>query len=246
MPQRINLDEPAAPVRKAIDANWSPKKKKVVGGLCVGLGVLAVSAGGVYAWGHRPVSLPKTREEAMRVMASDRYKSLDEDRRRQYAVVAADLFKDVPREEMRTMFEDEKTREVLFEMRQEQMDETILKVARGEPIPDWRTGWRPGGGGPGGPGGPRPEGGTPGEGQRREGGPGGAGAPGGGEMTDEQRQQRRADMVGRINQRIGQSINNGNAQMNGLRSEFMSRMREQGGGPGGARPGGGGGGRGPG
>jgi hypothetical protein len=63
-------------------------------------------------------------------------------------------------------------------------------------------------------------------------------------MTDEQRQQRRAEMVGRINQRIGQAINDGNAQMNGLRSEFMSRMRaqmEQGG-----RPGGGGGPRGPG
>lgn len=235
MPQRFNIDEPAAPARKAIDANWSPRKKKIVGGLCVGLGVLAVSAGGVYAWGHRPVSLPKTREEAMKVMASDRYKNLDEDRRRQYAVVAAELFKDVSREEMRTLFEDEKTREVLFEMRQEQMDETILKVARGEPIPDWRTGWRPGGGGPGGPGGP------PGDGPRREGAEGGPGGPGGGpggEMTDEQRQQRRAEMVGRINQRIGQAINDGNAQMNGLRSEFMSRMRAQGGGPGG--PGGGG------
>lgn len=245
MPQRFNIDEPAAPTRKAIDANWSPRKKKIVGGLCIGLGVLAVSAGGVYAWGHRPVSLPKTREEAMKVMASDRYKNLDEDRRRQYAVVAAELFKDVSREEMRTMFEDEKTREVLFEMRQEQMDETILKVARGEPIPDWRTGWRPGGMGPGGPGGP---GGPRRDGERREGaegGPGGpGGGPGGGEMTDEQRAQRRADMVNRINSRIGQAINDGNAQMNGLRAEFMSRMRAQGGGPGG--PGGGGGGRGPG
>ncbi len=242
MPQRFSLDEPAAPARRAIDANWSPRKKKIVGGLCIGLGVLAVSAGGVYAWGHRPVSLPKTREEAMKVMASDRYKNLDEDRRRQYAVVAAELFKDASREEMRTMFEDEKTREVLFEMRQEQMDETILKVARGEPIPDWRTGWRPGGMGPGGLGGP---GGPPRDGQRREGAEGGpGGGPGGGEMTDEQRAQRRADMVNRINNRIGQAINDGNAQMNGLRAEFMSRVRAQGGGPGG--PPGGGGGRGPG
>ncbi|QYK47502.1 MAG: hypothetical protein KF838_12010 [Phycisphaeraceae bacterium] len=245
MPQRINLDEAVTPARKAIDADWSPRKKKIVGGVCVVLGVLAVSAGGVYAWGHRPVSLPTTREEAIAVMGSERYARLDEDRKRQYAVVAAELFKDVSREEMRTYFEDEKTREVLFEMRQEQMDEMILRVARGEPVEDWRTGWRPGGmGGPGGPGGGRPEG----DGQRREWAPGSGqgGGPGGGQMTDEQRQQRRAEMVNRINERIGRAVNDGNAQMNGLRSEFMSRMRAQGGGPGGQRPGGGGGGRGPG
>lgn len=245
MPQRISLDAPSAPARKAIDANWSAKKKKVVAGLCIGLGTVAVAAGGMFAWSHRPVSLPKTREEAMRVMASDRYKNMDEDRQRQYAVVAAELFKDVPREEMRTYFEDEKTREVLFAMREEAMDEMILKVARGEPIEDMRMGWRPGG--PGGPGGGRPEGGGPGDGQRREGGPeggpGGPGGPGGAPMTDEQRQQRRADMARRISDRIGKAVNDGNAQMNGLRAEFMSRMRAQGGGPGG---GGGGGPRGPG
>jgi hypothetical protein len=55
-------------------------------------------------------------------------------------------------------------------------------------------------------------------------------------MTDEQREQRRAEMTSRINQRIGQAINDGNAQMNGLRSEFMSRMRAQMGGGGGGRP----------
>lgn len=244
MPQRISLDAPAAPARKAIDANWSPRKKKLVAGLCIGFGSVAVAAGSYFAWTHRPVSLPKTREEAMKVMASDRYKNLDEERKRQYAVVAAELFKDIPREEMRTYFQDESTREALFAMREQAMDEMILKLARGEPVEDMRMGWRPGGpGGPGGggPGGQRPDGQRP-EGERGPGGPGGPG--GGGEMTEEQRQQRRAEMTQRIRDRIGNSVNDGNAQMNGLRSEFMSRMRaqmEQGG-----RPGGGGGPRGPG
>lgn len=225
MPTRISLDAPAAPARKAIDANWSAKKKRVVAGLCIGFGTLAVAAGSYFAWMHRPVSLPKTREEAMKVMASDRYKNLDEERKRQYAVVAAELFKDIPREEMRTYFQDESTREALFAMREQAMDEMILKLARGEPVEDMRMGWRPGGGGPGGP---RPDGQRP-DGERREGGPGGPGGGpgGGGEMTEEQRQQRRAEMTQRIRDRIGNSVNDGNAQMNGLRSEFMSRMRAQ-------------------
>ncbi len=224
MPKRFSLDAPAAPARKAIDANWSAKKKRVVAGLCIGMGTLAVAAGSYFAWTHRPVSLPKTREEAMKVMASDRYKNLDEERKRQYAVVAAELFKDIPREEMRNYFQDESTREVLFQMREQAMDEMILKVARGEPVEDMRMGWRPGGGGPGGggPGGGGPGGQRP-EGERGPGGPGGAG----GEMTEEQRQQRRAEMAQRMRDRIGNAVNDGNAQMNGLRSEFMSRMRAQ-------------------
>ena len=227
MPTRIDLDAATAPVRKTLDANWSPKKKKVVAALSIGLGTLAVAAGSYFAWTHRPVSLPKSREEAMRVMASDRYKNLDEERKRQYAVVAAEFFKDVSREEMRNYFQDESTREVLFQMREQAMDEMILKVARGEPIEDMRMGWRPGGfggpggGGPGGGGGQRPDGQRP-EGERGPGGPGG-----GGEMTEEQRQQRRAEMTQRIRDRIGNSVNDGNAQMNGLRAEFMSRMRAQ-------------------
>lgn len=228
MPTRIDLDAATAPVRKTLDANWSPRKKKVVASLCIGLGSVAVVAGSYFAWTNRPVSLPKTCEEAMKVMASDRYKGLDEERKRQYAVVAAELFRDIPREEMRNYFQDESTREVLFQMREQAMDEMILKVARGEPVEDMRMGWRPGGFG--GPGGQRPDGQRP-EGERREGGPdGGPGAgpgAGGGEMTDEQRQQRRAEMAQRIRDRIGTAVNDGNAQMNGLRSEFMQRMRAQ-------------------
>ncbi|MEA5557641.1 hypothetical protein [Nodularia spumigena] len=238
MPQRINLDTmTSAPKRQTIDATWSPAKKRAVAGACIGLGSLVLGVGGWYAWANRPVSLPTSRDEAIKVMASARYERMDEDRKRQYAVEAADLFKDVPREEMRSYFEDEGTRDVLMEMRREQMDETILRVARGEPVPDWSTGWRPGGMGGGRPGGG--PGGAAGEGERRPWGQGGGpGEGGGGEMTDEQREQRRAEMAGRINQRIGQAINDGNAQMNGLRSEFMSRMRAQmgGGGGGGGRP----------
>jgi len=224
MPTRIDLDAATAPVRKTLDANWSPRKKKVVASLCIGLGSVAVVAGSYFAWTNRPVSLPKTREEAMKVMASDRYKGLDEERKRQYAVVAAELFRDIPREEMRNYFQDESTREVLFQMREQAMDEMILKVARGEPVEDMRMGWRPGGFG--GPGGQRPDGQRP-EGERREGGPDGGPGAGGGEMTDEQRQQRRAEMAQRIRDRIGTAVNDGNAQMNGLRSEFMQRMRAQ-------------------
>jgi hypothetical protein len=241
MPQRINLDTMATPQkRQTIDATWSPAKKKAVAGACIGLGSLVLGVGGWFAWANRPVSLPTSRDEAIKVMASARYERMDEDRKRQYAVEAAELFRDVPREEMRVYFEDEATREVLMEMRREQMDETILKVARGEPVPDWSTGWRPGGMGGGRPGGgPGGGAGGPGEGARRPWGQGegpGGGPGGGGEMTDEQREQRRAEMTSRINQRIGQAINDGNAQMNGLRSEFMSRMRAQMGGGGGGRP----------
>jgi hypothetical protein len=230
----------ARPVRQAIDANWTPKQRRIATVACGVLAVVTLSAGAWWTIANRPPGLPTTIDEALAVMNSRAFRGLDEDRQRQYAAEAARLLQGVSEEDRQRLFQDEKNRQAARRIREEQMEETARRVARGEkierPMMPWGPGRGPGGGpggggpggggpggagGPGGPGGPgvpagaRPPGGGPGG----PGGPGGGRGAGGGQMSEEMRQ--------RIVNRVERGMQTGNAQNMGLRTEMMQRFQAQ-------------------
>lgn len=224
MPTRFDLDQASATPRRTIDAAWSPKKKAIVSGVCVGVAAIALIGGATYAIGQRPPSLPKTAEEAVAVLSSDRFAKLDQDRQSQYATAAAGLLRDLPREQREALMQDEETRRALGEIREQMMEDIARKFARGEEI-EWP---RP----------PRDER-TPEERRAemermREQWQ---------NMSEEDRAARMDRMREMANSRINDSISSGNAQTNGLMAEMFKRGGARGG-PGGRGGGGGGRGRG--
>ncbi len=216
MPQRIDLDAQLAESRRPIDANWSAKKKMTVGAICGGAAIAALS-GGVWAMvASRPPSLPRTPQEAVAVLSSDKWDNLSQDRRAQYMDEARRLVREMSEEERRKLMEDEKARQAFQQMREEMFDEMARRFARGEEMPWQRQ---------------RPEGERPQPSQeqmrqwreRQE------------QMTDEERAQMRERMRDMMNARVDQQLAGGNPQSGALRGEMMKR------GGAGRGPGGGGG-----
>ena len=83
--QRFNLDDAVNEPRQGIDANWTRGRRIGVGALCVLIAGAAIG-GGYYAWSSsRPIDLPRSAHDAVRVMASERFDRLPADRRAQYA-----------------------------------------------------------------------------------------------------------------------------------------------------------------
>lgn len=238
---RINLDSLAAPAqRQTVDANWSPRKKKVVSVLAVVGGVAALSFGTWKAWSMMAPGLPTSAKEAVAVINSSRFENLDDIRKQQYLQEADRLLRQTPFENRGDLWKDPKYREAMGKIREERLDEMAIRFARGEePEPrgddrpqlteeqraEMRKQWEQ----------------MRKEQEDRE-----------AKMTEEEkaaeRAKREAEMRKMMDQRIGQSINTGNAQSMGLRAEMFQRRGGWGGmrgnrpGGGGGRPGGGGGG----
>lgn len=231
----ISAKKPAP--RKSFDAAWNKQRKTVAVVALVVMSVGTVSYGAYYAWSNRPPALPTTADQAIALISSNKLDTLPIDRQEQYLEAASDLLKDLPEEQRRELFRNDKNRDALERIREQQFDDMARKFAKGED-PDWMRmrgpGMGPGGppgGGPGGGGGNGNGGGDGGGGDR-----GKAGRPGRGDPD-----ARRAMM----DQRMAKSLNSGNAQSVGLRGEMMKRMqaaRQAGGGGNGGqrRPGGGG------
>lgn len=241
---RINLESLAAPAqRQTVDANWSPRKKKIVSILAVVGGVAALSFGTWKAWSMMAPGLPTSAKEAVAVINSSRFNNLDEVRKDQYLQEAARLLRETRVENRGEMWKDPKYREAMGKIWEERMDKAAIAVARGEePEPMW-----------GGENRPqltdeqREERRKQWEKMQEE----------WNKMTDEQKQaeqaKREAEMRKMMDQRISQSISTGNAQSMGLRAEMFQNRGGWGGmrgnrpggggaGGGGGRPGGGGGG----
>ncbi|MGP1272805.1 MAG: hypothetical protein ACTS22_05685 [Phycisphaerales bacterium] len=191
--------------RRPVDADWSKRKRVLVGSLASVLAMAAIGVGGYYGWQLRPVSLPATPEEAIQVINSGRVDRLSPERQQQYFAEAARLLRDTPREQWREMF-DENDREAIGRVFQEQFEESIREIARGNSSPQdmMRNMW--GGGRPGGDRPARPRG---------EGDNGSEEGP-----SQAERRQRFAS-------RLQQSFQNGDAQRNGLMGEFFMMMRAQ-------------------
>ena len=228
--KRIDLDaELNEGKRRPIDANWTPRKKAIVGGFAAIVAAGAVSAGAWAYMNNRTPSLPKNMNQALAVMQSGKLDQMDPQRRAQYTEEARRMLWALTDEERRKLFEDEKYREAMRAIREQTFDDMAYRMARGEEM-DWSSfGPRQ-----------RPEM-TEEQRKRME------------EMRErwanmtpeerekemaERREQMRAEMVSRMNDQFG----SGNSQSGALRGEMMSR----GGGPGGRGGPGGGGGRGPG
>lgn len=212
---RINLDEAISP-RAPIDANWSRRKKSIVGGVVAFFAVGAVSAGVWWTMSNRPPRLPRTADEAITILASSQFDRLDEERQRQYAAEAGRLLRELSPEDRRAMFEDEANREALRKIREDRFDELVRRFARGEEMDrgPWRRGERP----------PRPEGERPPFNPEN--------------ISPEDRERFREMMRERINEQIMTAAQSGNAQSSGLRAEMMKRRAQSGGQRGGGQRGG--------
>lgn len=134
MPNRVNLDVPASPKRRTIDAGWT-KRRKIVVGAVSGCLAIAAAAGGLMVWSAMtPPPLPRSAEEAMRVLASDRFDRLDTERRAAYVTEASRLLREVPDDQRRAFFADlpEEHRRGMRVLMEERMDDLARRVARGE------------------------------------------------------------------------------------------------------------------
>lgn len=215
--------------RKAVDADWSKARKIAVGSFASMLALGAIGAGAYFMWQNRPVSLPKTADEAIAVINSGRIERLPVDRQRQYYAEASRLMEDIPWEERREYFREENNRDAMREVMMAQMDNSMREIARGNmTIDDWRTQMmerfrnrsRPEGErGQRGENGQRPDGERP---ERPEG--------------EEGERPSRAERQQAMTNRVEGMFQNGDGQRMGLMMAFRQKMGGWG------RPGGGGGG----
>ena len=129
----------AMTTRQTIDANWSTKKKAIVGGLAGALGVGAASAGIWFAVQSGPLPMPRDANQAIQGMASARFQKMSEERQAAYREEAGRLMRGMSPEERRAMFQNEDTRAAMERMMQQRMAEMVRAMARGE-TPDWMRG----------------------------------------------------------------------------------------------------------
>ena len=212
-------------VRKAIDADWSGKKKAAVAG---GASVFAIGALALGVWAFqaaRPLSIPETTDQAIAVLSSAKFDRLPSDRKAQITAAARGLLADLPDDQRRELFRDEDNRDAMRTLMEASMEDMSRRYARGEELDEIRRGMGFGGGRPGG-----------GAGGRRGGGPPGSDNPRDNqrtpddELTPEQqqeREQRRADRMAQFQQRIAEAFNAGSAQSAALRGEMFKRMRAE-------------------
>ncbi len=240
---RINLEN--VPGRKSMDAEWSKKKKAVVGGIAGVIGAGAIAGGAWTFMQAQPPGLPRTADEAMATIRSAKFEQLDPGRKEQILAESRRLLSELSWEERREIMGDREAQRAMMEA---SMDETARRLARGEDMRDIMGSMWGGRGGPGaggGPGGERPE---MTDEQRRE-------AAAEWErrrqereaMTDEERAAEQKEREAEMRARFESQLSTGNAQNSGLRGEMFKRMGQMGRGfrgRGGGGPGGGGRGRG--
>lgn len=209
MKTRYDLDAVAA--RTPIDARWSARTRLLVGGASMLIAAGAVVGGLALAQSLTPPPLPKTPQEALALMSSERYASIDEGRRRQLAAEARRIILAMPEDERRSLMRDQANDKARRAIGEDWLDDAARRVARGEDVemPFPRTG------GPGQPGGPGP-GAEPGDAASRE--------------------ARMAQMRQRMKDGMAQQLESGNAQSSGLRAEFFKGRMGPGGGGRGPRP----------
>lgn len=155
-PARRDFETAAA--GRTVSRDWTPRQKKIAAIALACGAVAALAIGGVAVVRMRPLELPKSFDEAKVAMESSKFKNMDEMRQGQYRSEAERLLREkmktMTEEERRAFFRDESNREIMGQIREQQMDENARKLARGEKVEF-------GFGGFGGPGGFRGPGGNP-------------------------------------------------------------------------------------
>ncbi|HED53841.1 MAG TPA: hypothetical protein ENJ00_06530 [Phycisphaerales bacterium] len=130
MPKSVMDGIEFAEKRRPVDADWTKRKRIVVGSAIALLACAAVGYGGFIAWQNRPVHLPTSAEQAIATINSGRVDRLGEDRKRQYFAEAARLMREVPEDKRRDLFTQE-NRDAMRQVMMEQMDTSIREIARG-------------------------------------------------------------------------------------------------------------------
>lgn len=174
------------------------KKQSWMVGAAGGGAAVAIAAGVLIASGSSSVRLPRTPEEAMATLTSGALDDLDADRRAAWMEEARRLMRALDGERRRALMEDENARRALGDLMRDRMEERARAFARGEEMQ-----WGP-------PEGFRPEGVQPARERFRE-------------MTDEEREQMRDEMLRQMEQNAREQVQSGNAQSGGLQQEMMKR-----------------------
>lgn len=221
--QRFDLDQAINEGRRRpIDANWSARKKAIVGGAAAVVAAGAI-AGGAWAYmNNRTPGLPGDINEAMAVMQSGKLDRMDPQRRAQYTEEARRIMWSLTPEERQKLFEDDAYREALRALREQTFDDMAYRMARGEEL-DWsQFGPRQ-----------RPEM-TDEQRQRME-----EMRERWANMTPEEREEEQArrqeEFRAQMAQRMNDQFGSGNSQSGALRGEMFSRGGGMRGGRGGGR-----------
>jgi len=203
----------------------------------VTLAAAALTVGGYYYWRSMPPPMPRTAEQAIALVKSERFQRLTDKQKRYYHDRIAEVIGPLDAEKRRELMRDnelrrEGGRDVMqammmqrareYAMASPEQREAMVAQARAE-FMAMRGSGRPGGerGGQG-ERGQRPEGeqrpprgeGADGERPQRE------------ELTEEEREQRDAERRQRWESRIESWVNEGNAQEHALMREYFRAIRE--------------------
>lgn len=203
------------------------KSRKVLMVLAV-LAAVAIAGGGYYAWSITPPPMPKTADEAVALLKSDRFQRLSDKQKRQYRDRIAEVIGPLDPEKRRELMRDRELRESGGgrDMMRAMMLQRATAYAQADPAErqDMITQAREqfgammrGRGGPRGEGdgqGNRPPSGEGEERQPRE------------EMTEAEREARRAERREQWKSHIEQWVNEGNPQESALIREYFHALRD--------------------
>lgn len=112
--------------------NGRPKRTLLLSlvGLTLAIGVLL--GGWLLQRALSPPGLPRTAEEALRVVGSDRFERLDHERRSQYLAESVRLLARLPDGEKGRMYEDERYKSLFDDLELAMLDDAARSYARGD------------------------------------------------------------------------------------------------------------------
>lgn len=115
----------------------SERKKKILAGIGILVGIIVLAGGIYYTWLIIPPSLPKTPEEGIKLMQSARFKRLPEYRKEEYIEHIAESLEKMEPEKRRELFEkyreDESIRESMRILAENRMRKMVLEYAKASP-----------------------------------------------------------------------------------------------------------------
>ncbi len=139
MPQRIDLDATRTPRRTPLDASWSPRRRTIVALAAAAASAVAIVAGASLLRQRTPLRLPRTAEEAVAALASQRFDRLDAVRQEAYLAEAARLLRQLDEQQRRDLLRGARNREALRRLMERRIDAAAKRFARGEdPFPGRR------------------------------------------------------------------------------------------------------------
>jgi hypothetical protein len=199
------------------------RRKHVLTAVLVVVSFSVLAGGGYWVWLTTPPELPDSLEQATGVIGSARFERMSQDRKQAYADRVRELMHNATDEQRRAFRDQMRDNDSLRDLREQQMLEMARKFALASAEEQERMldeamammrSFGPRGGGPPGPPGDRPRGDGP---------PGGADQQPPSPDEQQRREERRNEMVNRMQERAA----TGNPQDGALIHDFFRRLRER-------------------